>query len=272
MRHEPDRLQIQRPGRPAPGSGLVTGAKSLDVTIFGIILLAGVAMGLIFPCKYGPDHGFRHAAGYYDEADFRGTLLFNTAKFSRIAVRISFPALRCWLVNMIANRESGAMIRKTQSKATSESGSTDMLLRQFVGYNMKCAYLHIQSNMTEVLAPLGLRIGTFSALAVVLSSPGISQSRLSRMLDMKRSRVVLVVDELEHAGLVQRTPVPHDRRAHALRATPAGKRLWKRAERVVSEQEALLFAGLDADQFRGLQDLLIRAARCAAHYRQETNG
>ncbi|KUF08721.1 MarR family winged helix-turn-helix transcriptional regulator [Pseudoponticoccus marisrubri] len=149
---------------------------------------------------------------------------------------------------------------------------TDMLLRQFIGYNMKRAYLQIQDDMAETLEPLGLRIGTFSALAVIMASPGISQTQLSEVLNIKRSGVVVVVDDLERAGAVQRTPVQTDRRAYALQVTPAGKALWARAEQAVQAHEAALFADLDADERRALQDLLVRAARSGAKHRKGTDG
>jgi len=145
---------------------------------------------------------------------------------------------------------------------------SDTLLRQFVGYNMKRAFMLIQDDITETLAPLGLRIGTFSALAVVVGSPGISQTQLSQVLNIKRSGVVVVVDELERAGVLERTPVYSDRRAYALQVTPAGKRLWRRAERAMQAHEAALFADLDAKDLRIFQDLLSRVARSAARHRR----
>lgn len=145
-----------------------------------------------------------------------------------------------------------------------------MLLRQFVGYNMKRGYMQIQDDMAATLMPFGLRVGTFSALAVVMGSPGISQTQLSEVLDIKRSGVVVVVDDLEQAGAVERKPVRTDRRAYALRVTPAGKKLWQRAEAAVQAHEAALLAELDPEDRRALQDLLVSAARSVVHRKQET--
>lgn len=146
---------------------------------------------------------------------------------------------------------------------------SDALLRQFVGYTMKRAYMQVQDDLAATLAPLGLRIGTYSALAVVVGSPGISQTQLSQVLDIKRSGVVVLVDELEGAGVLERAPVPGDRRAHSLRMTPAGKRLWQKAEAEVRAHEAALFADLAPEDLRQLHDLLARAARSAARHGQE---
>lgn len=139
--------------------------------------------------------------------------------------------------------------------------ATDKLLRQFAGYRMKRAYLLVQADLAETLEPLGLRVGTFSALAVLIASPGISQTSLSHMLNIKRSGVVVVVDELERAGVLERRAVAGDRRKNALAITPAGQRLWEKAERAVQLHEAELFAGLDQQEADQLRDLLGRVGK-----------
>ena len=144
---------------------------------------------------------------------------------------------------------------------TTERRASDALLRQFVGYRMKRAYLLIQNDLAQTLEPFGLRTGTFSALAVVVASPGISQSDLSDVLNIKRSGVVVVVDELERAGVLKREPVKGDRRTNALTATPAGRNLWKKAEKAVQNHEAALFRDLDPQEIAHLRDLLGRVSR-----------
>ncbi len=137
-------------------------------------------------------------------------------------------------------------------------------LRQFLGYTMKRAYVHVQEDMLKSLEPLGLRIGTFSALAVVSANPGISQSRVADALNIKRSGVVLLIDELERAKALRRAPVEGDRRAYALRVTPAGERLWSEAERAVRAHEERFFADLSRGERKSLHNLLNRAARFGA--------
>ena len=144
---------------------------------------------------------------------------------------------------------------------TSNQGASDTLLRQFVGYRMKRAYLLVQDDMAKTLEPFGLRTGTFSALAVVTASPGISQSDLSEVLNIKRSGVVVVVDELECAGVLKRKPVKGDRRTNALTVTAAGRRLWNKVEEAVQNHEAVLFSDLSADEISQLRNLLGRVSR-----------
>jgi len=154
-------------------------------------------------------------------------------------------------------------LSKTNATAPKAPGTpaSDTLLRQFVGYRVKRANLLIQDDMAKTLEPFGLRTGTFSALAVVISSPGISQSDLSDVLNIKRSGVVVVVDELERAEVLKRKPVKGDRRTNALTVTAAGRRLWDKVEKAVQDHEAALFSGLDPEEIATLHDLLARATK-----------
>jgi len=71
-----------------------------------------------------------------------------------------------------------------------------------------------------------LSVSQFNILNL-LSAPskGMSQTELSRALIMNRSNVTGLVDRLEKRGLVQRQPVPDDRRAYRVELTAAGQAL-----------------------------------------------
>lgn len=155
-----------------------------------------------------------------------------------------------------------SLIKPTAPKSTvSKAPSADSLLQQFVGYRMKRAYLLVQDDLESTLAPFGLRTGTFSALAVVVASPGISQSDLGAKLKIKRSGVVVVIDELERAGALKRKPVKGDRRTNALTVTAQGRRLWEQVEKAVQFHEASLFSDLSPDEVIHLHELLGRISK-----------
>ncbi|MFQ1701472.1 MarR family winged helix-turn-helix transcriptional regulator [Loktanella agnita] len=151
--------------------------------------------------------------------------------------------------------------KRSANAMTVDQAVRDTLLRQFAGYRMKRAYLLVQEDMIETLAPFGLRTVTFSALAVVMGSPGISQSDLSDVLNIKRSGVVAIVDELEGAGVLKRKPVKEDRRTNALTVTAAGRRLWDKVEKAVQDHETALFCDLSPAEIAQLRDLLGRVRR-----------
>jgi DNA-binding MarR family transcriptional regulator len=68
--------------------------------------------------------------------------------------------------------------------------------------------------------------------------------------------MVAVVDALEANGYAERRRDETDRRAYALRATPAGRRVLRRAERAVERAEARFLDGLGPDERRHLKDQL----------------
>lgn len=120
----------------------------------------------------------------------------------------------------------------------------DSRLRALIGYNLKRAFNVVKSDLAVALAPLNLRVMTYTALVLIVDNPGLRQAQLADALDIERPNLVSLIDELEQSELVTRNPVPGDRRARALVPTAHGKRLCARANRVVEDHEARLFDGL----------------------------
>ncbi|SLN26006.1 Transcriptional regulator SlyA [Aquimixticola soesokkakensis] len=145
--------------------------------------------------------------------------------------------------------------RKAASDAAPGTIS-DTVLRQFVGYNMKRAYINVSADMSATLEPFGLKIMTFSALAIVLENPDLTQTQLGGALGIERSGVVVLVDELEEADLIARNRVAGNRRSYALRATVKGQALWKKVEARVRLHEARLLANLTDDDKESLRAML----------------
>ncbi|WP_321334146.1 MarR family transcriptional regulator [Breoghania sp.] len=148
---------------------------------------------------------------------------------------------------------------KLKDAGSTEPGSVEPgVLGEFIGYVMKRAYLTIHGDFLASLDHLGLRPGTFSALSIIVDNPDISQSQLARALEIERSGVVLIVDHLEGRELIGRHRVPGDRRAYALRATLAGRRLRDKAATAIREHEARLLGSLSEEEQAQLRGLLMR--------------
>jgi DNA-binding MarR family transcriptional regulator len=139
-----------------------------------------------------------------------------------------------------------------------DGGVSDARLEQFTGYLMKRAFNVVQSDLARVLEPFGLRMLSFSTLMVVIDNPDITQTQLAQALSVERSNIVVVLDTLEEAGLLNRNPVPRNRRAYALRATLAGQRLAEKACKAVAAHEARLFGGLSPAEHAVLREALGR--------------
>ncbi|GAA4316157.1 hypothetical protein GCM10023162_22650 [Klenkia terrae] len=71
----------------------------------------------------------------------------------------------------------------------------------------------------------GLRVRQYSVLVLACdAADGVTQRELADVLGLDPSQVVLLVDELAGAGLVERRPSEADRRTRLVVATDAGRR------------------------------------------------
>lgn len=110
------------------------------------------------------------------------------------------------------------------------------------------------------LAEYGLRVRSYSVLALAVGDARPSQRDLAEYLRLDPSQVVSLVDELQRRGFVRREPDPGDRRANVVVATPEGEACFEQARVAVRDGEQRLHAGLsDADRVR-LSELLQRLA------------
>jgi DNA-binding MarR family transcriptional regulator len=141
---------------------------------------------------------------------------------------------------------------------------SDRSLRAFVGYNMKRSYMTIQHDLLKCLEDFELRLSTFSALLLICDNPDMTQSQLALALNVERSGVVLLVDELESRDLISRNKVPTDRRSYALRATLAGMRLRDKAHARICAHEDALMNGLTETERAQLLQMLNKIERSAA--------
>ena len=85
-------------------------------------------------------------------------------------------------------------------------------------------------------------------------------SELAGRLDIVPRSATSVVDNLEAAGLVARTPDPHDRRATLVDLTPAGTKLLTTIRRSHRDAMVALIDRLDPPDQATLHHLLTRLA------------
>ncbi len=133
---------------------------------------------------------------------------------------------------------------------------TDRPLTGFIGYAMKRALTIIQADFARTLAEYDLRAVSFSALSIIVNEPGMTQTQLAEALQIERSNLVTIIDELAGRNLIVRAPVAQDRRRHALMPTTAGKQLAAEAQAATAEHEHRLFACLTADERANLLRIL----------------
>jgi len=113
----------------------------------------------------------------------------------------------------------------------------------------------------RVYGQLGIGKPALVSLAVLSAEGPLRQARLAERTGIDRATLVAVLNELEAQGLARRDPDPADRRAHAVSATAAGRRLLVRAARLEAEDD--FFDVLTAPERATLDALLARVI--AAH-------
>jgi len=112
----------------------------------------------------------------------------------------------------------------------------------------------------DAVARLDLTPPEAGALRALARGTGISQRELAARLGAAPSRVVVLVDSLEHKGLVTRRRSATDRRQHALHLTSAGTAMMKRLRRVAEEHEHALLRPLSDRERDQLSRLLAKLA------------
>jgi MarR family transcriptional regulator, lower aerobic nicotinate degradation pathway regulator len=109
------------------------------------------------------------------------------------------------------------------------------------------------------LARHGLRPRHLVALTLLRDHGGFSQQGLATALQMDKTNLVGLLNDLENSGLAARRRSPEDRRRHIVEITPAGAdRLGEAEDGLVAVEDHVL-AGLDEDERETLYGLLQRA-------------
>lgn len=116
------------------------------------------------------------------------------------------------------------------------------------------------ADATATLASHGLKVRSYSVLALACADARPTQRELSEFLRLDPSQIVSVIDDLERRGWVLREPDPRDRRVNVVVATAAGRAACTRASEAVEDDQRRHFSELDDDEFALLTALLRRLA------------
>jgi DNA-binding MarR family transcriptional regulator len=111
----------------------------------------------------------------------------------------------------------------------------------------------------ELLGELGLRPRHHIALTILRDLGESAQADLAETLQIDRTNLVGLLNELEERGLVERRRSAEDRRRHTVAITAKGRRQLAKAEFALLAVESDVLGALDGDERRQLHDLLARA-------------
>jgi DNA-binding MarR family transcriptional regulator len=134
------------------------------------------------------------------------------------------------------------------------------------------AVLRTSSRLLEVLGPVfaehAITAARFDALDALARSGGRARpAELRAMLHLPAQTLTGVIDHLESAGLVSRSPNPLDRRSVLVDITPAGRAALDRICRPLIEIEQECMATLSATERRRLTELLGKVEKQIAERR-----
>ena len=90
----------------------------------------------------------------------------------------------------------------------------------------------------------GLSARTHFVLLCLHEYGQLSQRELADHVDMDRSDLVRLLDELEDSEQVRRDTDPHDRRRHVVSITPRGNRTLRRGQHLVDHATETVLSGL----------------------------
>jgi DNA-binding MarR family transcriptional regulator len=128
-----------------------------------------------------------------------------------------------------------------------------------LGFLLSRASGQVVRATNAALAAHGLRVRQYSVLALACEAAvGLSQRELATVLGLDPSQVVLLVDELAAAGLVERQAAEADRRTRLVVPTTEGRRVRDAAGQAADAAVETPFGLLgDAERDR-LRDMLTR--------------
>jgi len=139
-------------------------------------------------------------------------------------------------------------------------GSADATaLTDDVGFLLSRASGVLARAGNAALTSHGLRVRSYSVLLLACdSAEGVTQRELADVLGLDPSQVVLLVDDLAAAGLVERRPSTADRRTKLVLPTDRGRVLRHAAAADVDAGHARQLDDLSPGELQLLRELLTR--------------
>lgn len=134
------------------------------------------------------------------------------------------------------------------------------VLDDLLGYSLRRAQLAMFASFDEATRGKKLTPPRFTALVVIGTNPGLSQSVLGRVLGIARSGAMLMTDLLEERGLIERRRRPNDGRAWGLHLTRRGQQFADAVKHRVVEFDLKKAKVLSAKERRELLRLLDKLA------------
>ena len=132
------------------------------------------------------------------------------------------------------------------------------VLSSLLGFRFRRIQNHLARGLVSIPDLAANRPGLLSSLAIISANPGVSQVMLAREAGLDKATLVMIIDDLEHAGLARRKRDTDDRRRNLLFTTPKGEKMLEQWIALARGNEAKVRACLTPAEFDQLSEMLDR--------------
>jgi DNA-binding MarR family transcriptional regulator len=132
-----------------------------------------------------------------------------------------------------------------------------------LGYLLKHVQMRYFELSAAALGPLGVNGREAAVLRAVDDTTPLSQGEIARKMDVDRTTMVALIDDLQEKGLVRRRQDPDDRRRNVVELTGTGQETLRRAATLTAQAERAFLSPLsaaDAARFKNLLRALLGGA------------
>ncbi|HEY9774092.1 MAG TPA: MarR family transcriptional regulator [Planktothrix sp.] len=116
----------------------------------------------------------------------------------------------------------------------------------------------LQENNEKALAPLHLSLRELGVMRVVGDEGPLTQQALGKRINLDRTSVVQVVDELEKRQFLTRVQNEQDRRSNLLYLTVRGKKTLAAAIKITNKVQTTFLAPLGDEEWQTIKSGLIK--------------
>jgi DNA-binding MarR family transcriptional regulator len=158
-----------------------------------------------------------------------------------------------------------SMSELQQLKGPKQAATLPEELRGCTGFLLSRVGIATKLAAMEEFENAGFSPYSYAVLAVLAEGATETQATIADTLDLDRSQMVGILDELEERGLIERRRHQTDRRRHMVSITPSGKKQLVKMRGLIKDLEDSLLGALDHDERATLQDFLQRIAASNDH-------
>lgn len=125
------------------------------------------------------------------------------------------------------------------------AGECPVCLASNLGWLLSQVHYAFASEQGSALAPLEISPRAYCVLSSAMSGE-LTQTELAQLTGLDKTTMVVLLDELEEAGLAERRPSAADRRARIIAVTKKGERRVAEAEKVLAGVQSDVLGTLSA--------------------------